>query len=59
MKTTFYHNGKKITRAKAVELTGEARLDRCIEESKLAFRDDPMEQNDYMVKDGILTICFE
>jgi hypothetical protein len=59
MKTTLFLNGKKTTQKAMRELIGEARLERCIDSAKQAFREDPLEQNDFMVPGGMLMICFE
>ena len=59
MKTSLFFNGKKTTQKAMRELIGEARLERYIDSAKQAFREDPLEQNDFMVPGGMLMICFE
>ena len=60
MKIKFYLNGKKTTRKAIKDLIGEERLNRYIEESKEAYRNDPYEQNSYFLgSNGCLTIELE
>ena len=60
MKTNFYLDGKKTTKKKLVELIGQKRLDRMVEESEETFMEDPMIQNDFFLGSlGMLTIEFE
>ena len=60
MKTSFYLDGKKTTKKKLVELIGQKRLDRMVEESEETFMEDPMIQNDFFLGSlGMLTIEFE
>lgn len=58
MKTTFYLNGKKITRKALTELIGAERLKRYIEEAKDAFFEDPLTQNSFWLGKDMLTIEF-
>ena len=47
MKTTFYLNGKKITRKAVTELISAERLERYIEEAKESFSEDPLTENSF------------
>ena len=58
MKTKFYIDGKKTTRKAVKELVGEERLARMLKEAKEAFFGDPLEQNDFFIGSGMLTIEF-
>ncbi len=58
MKTTFYFNGRKITKKAAAGLAGEERLKRLIEEAKDGFRQDPCEEQSWFLGGGILAISF-
>ena len=58
IKTTFYLNGKKISRKTAAETAGKSKIEKMIEESKATFIEEPFIENSYMVKGGILTIKF-
>lgn len=58
MRTNFYLNGKKTTKA-VKELVGEERLKEMIKEAKETFFDDPNIQNSYFLgRQGMLTIEF-
>lgn len=59
MKTKFYLDGKKTTKKTLTEKLGAERLGRMIEEAKEAYREDPLEQNDFFIGSGMLTIEFE
>ena len=59
MKTTFYFNGKRITKKAATELLGKEKLDRFIEEAKETFFEDPLTQNSFWLGGrNMLTIEF-
>lgn len=54
MKITIKRGGKTISRKKAAEWIGEARLDARIREAKEAYRHDPLEEISWM--DGMQII---
>lgn len=59
MKTIYRYNGKKISKAKAVELAGKERFAKMLKEAKEAFAEDPNQDSSYMVAGGMLNFWFE
>ena len=58
MKTNFYLENKKVSRAKLNGLLGKERVERYVEEAKETFREDPYIQNSWYLGIGRLTIEF-
>ena len=60
MKTTFYLDGKKISRKALRAMIGEERLSHMLREAKETFMEDPRVQNDFYIGGGhMLTIKFD
>lgn len=58
MKTTFYLNGKRITKKAATEILGKEKLERYIKEAKETFFEDPEIANDWWIGSGMFSIEF-
>ena len=58
MKTTFYFNGKRITKKAATELLGKDKLNSFIEEAKETFFEDPYIENEWLISGGRFGIEF-
>ena len=52
MKTTYYRNGKKISKAEAIKWLGKERFESRVKEAKETFMADPWVQNEWM--DGFM-----
>lgn len=59
MKTVYKYNGKKISKAQAMEIAGKERFARMLKEAKEAFMEDPNQDSSYMVSGGFLNFWFE
>ena len=60
MKTTFYLDGKRISRKALKAMIGEERLNRMLRDAKESFMEDPRVQNDFYIGEGhMLTIKFD
>ena len=60
MRAIFYLNGKKVSRKSMIEMVGEERLKRYIEEAREAFLEDPLAQNSFWLgEQNMLTIEFK
>ena len=58
MKTSFYLNGKKISKKQVIEKVGEERLKRMLKQAKEEFKNDPYVDNSWFVGNGMLSIEF-
>ena len=60
MRAIFYLNGKKVSRKSMIEMVGEERLKRYIEEAQEAFFEDPLAQNSFWLGgQNMMTIEFK
>ena len=59
MKTYFYLNGKRISKAKLIDILGKSTVDRFLAMAKRDFYFDPFIQNDFATSYGIVTIEFK
>lgn len=59
MRTYFYLNGKKISKAKLIGILGKDTVDRFLAMAKQDFYSDPFIQNDFCTSYGMVTIEFK
>lgn len=59
MRTYFYLNGKKISKAKLIGILGKDTVDRFLAMAKQDFYSDPLIQNDFYTSCGMVTIEFK
>ncbi len=60
MRTSFYINGKKVSKKYLISQIGEQRVNKCLAEARQSYMKDPLVQNDFWLGgQNMLTIKFQ